>query len=71
MPLGFIDSEDGDENVMPGCWRNLLDNSLEIFDTTGDRSGRPSTIEAREVRDTLKQYFHNEGALSFQWNMTD
>ena len=71
MPPGFIDSEDCDGNVTPGSWRNLSNNSTEICDLRGDQSGRPSSTEARELRDTLKEFFYDEGAVSFQWDMTD
>ena len=36
-----------------------------------DRNVRSSTAQAREVRDELKDYFFAEGAVSFQWAMTE
>jgi hypothetical protein len=32
---------------------------------------RPSKVRAREVRDDLKDYFFEEGAIDFQWKMTE
>ena len=66
MPPGFMDSEDVNGNVTPGSWRNLVENTIVICDARGDHSDRPSSIQAREVRDTMKEYFYDEGAVSFQ-----
>ena len=71
VPLGFIDSEDCDGNVTPGSWRNLSHNSTGIHDLRDDQSGRPSPTETREVQKNLKRVFYNEGAIIFQWDMTD
>lgn len=70
-PPGFIDSEDVHGNVTPGSWRCLVDNATEICDLRGDQTMRPSSTQAREVRDNLKEFFYDEGAVDFQWNMTE
>lgn len=57
-PQGFLDTEDDAGNVIPGKWRP-------------DPSSCPSTARAREVRDNLTKYLFGEGAVSFQWAMTD
>ncbi|XP_068687857.1 putative nuclease HARBI1 [Montipora foliosa] len=66
---GSIDNEDEFGNVVPGSWRNQIDSD-DICDLRSDPSARSSTLQAREVRDDLKDYFFEEGAISFQWAMT-
>lgn len=70
-PPGFMDTEDNQGNVRPGTWRNLLDCSNATANTRLAPDGRPSTIQAREVREILKEYFFTENALDFQWAMTE
>ena len=41
-----------------------------ICDLRSDPSAHSSTVQAREVRDDLKNYFFEEGAISFQWAIT-
>ena len=67
---GFIDAEDEEGNLIPGTWRNVTNNQ-DMCDLVGDRSERPSTRDARSIRDTLKDYFFHEGAVEFQWKMTE
>lgn len=66
---GSIDNEDEFGNVVPGSWRNQR-GSDDICDLRSDPSAHSSTVQAREVRDDLKNYFFEEGAISFQWAMT-
>lgn len=68
-PPGFLNTEDAVGNVRPGDWRNLVDDSVRH--TGRDPCTRSSTLQAREVRNVLKEYFFSEGAVSFQWAMTD
>ena len=67
---GFMDSENSNGNVVPGLWRNLIDNQ-EICTLTSNQSERPSSLNARDIRNTLKEYFYDEGAVDFQWQMTN
>ena len=32
------------------------------------RSGNNASLEAKEIRETFKEYFFNEGAVPWQWN---
>ncbi|XP_028394515.1 protein ANTAGONIST OF LIKE HETEROCHROMATIN PROTEIN 1-like [Dendronephthya gigantea] len=69
-PSGFMDIDDGSGNTTPGSWRSLINDSplSNLARTPRERS---STLQARQVRDTLKEYFFNEGAIDFQWKMTE
>jgi hypothetical protein len=69
-PPGMIDSEDEHGNLVFGSWRALT-NTQDIFDLRGGASRHPSTLYAREIRDNLKEYFYDEGAVEFQWKMVD
>lgn len=71
VPPGFMDTQDSDGNVTTGSWINLVNDPGNVCDLRGYRGGRPSSILAREVRDTLKEYLYDEGAKRFQWSMTD
>ena len=68
-PVGTIDTENEDGNVVPGLWRTFMDNDV-VCDMQADHTTRPSTIQAREIRNDLKDYFFEEGAIPFQWSMT-
>lgn len=70
-PPGFLDSEDDLGSVTPGRWRNLVENASAICDMRPAPSGRSSTLQAREVREILKEYFFSEGAVDFQWAMKE
>lgn len=70
-PPGFIDTEDEIGNVRQGVWRNLVEDSSSLGHLRRDQSTRPSTLQAREVRNLLKDYFFSEGAVDFQWAMTE
>ena len=69
-PPGFMDTEDSNANVVQGSWRNSIDNQ-QICTLRADPSLRPSTSNAREIRDNLKEYFYDEGAVEFQWKMIE
>ena len=68
-PSGFTDSDDGLGNITLGSWRNL--NNSPLNDLERNHCHRPSTLQARQVRDILKEYFFDEGAVKFQWKMTE
>jgi len=68
-PPGCRDTEDDFGNVTPGNWRHEID--VDVCDLRSDSTTRPSTAQAREVKDDLKDYFFEEGALDFQWKMIE
>ena len=70
-PPGFLDSENEVGTVTPGGWRDLIDNTTAVTDSRPAPGGRPSSQQAREVRELLKEYFFSEGAVDFQWARTE
>ena len=70
-PPGFLDIEDEHGNVRPGGWRNILDESSVGTNSTISPNVRSSTVQAKEIREILKEYFFSEGAVDFQWMMTE
>jgi hypothetical protein len=69
IPSGYMDSEDEVGNMKPGNWRDEVDGN--VCNMRNNPSVRPSTVQAREIRDDLKDYFFEEGAIEFQWTMTE
>ena len=54
-------------DVIPGDWRkNQPTDSLHALQVPA--TGHNATIDAKRVRETLKDYFFNEGAVEWQWN---
>ena len=70
-PPGFLDMEDEHGNVRPGSWRNLLGDSSVGSNSTLSPNIRSSTVRAKEIREILKEYFFSDGAVDFQWMMTE
>ena len=69
-PPGMMDSEDEQAHLVPGFWRRLTDTQ-DLCHFRGDAGSRASTLYAREIRDNLKEYFYDEGAVDFQWQMVE
>lgn len=67
MPRGSVDEEDIDNRTfIPGTWRNEITNfPKSITRTAGNHTSRC----ARQLRDTLCQYFMTEGAVPWQEQM--
>ena len=63
-----MDQEDELGNVTPGRWRNAIE---EVCNIRNDPGMRPSTTNAREIRDDIKDHFFEEGSVDFQWKMTE
>ena len=61
---GCMDNEDQFGNATPGYWRSQIGG--EVCDLRSDQSATPSTTQAREVHDNLKDYSFQEGAVCFQ-----
>ena len=64
-PHGFVDIQTGDGEIRAGEWRSIKvdHNALEPLDML--RGGR-SKLEARQVREKLKEYFNTTNILSWQ-----
>ena len=63
-----MDQEDEFGNLTPGRWRNTVEDVCSMRNNPGVR---PSTTQAREIRDDVKDYFFEEGSVEFQWKMTE
>ena len=63
FPIGLIDSEDGNGNIVPGTWREKQMIPLQVPSTEHN-----STTNAKRVREALKDYFMSEGAVEWQWD---
>ena len=65
-PPGLTDTVDVNGDVIPGLWRNSppTESFLQLQTSS---SGHNSTNRAKYVRELFKDYFCNEGALSWQW----
>ena len=68
-PAGYFDDEDENGDLLLDAWRMEVDSATN--DLCSHPSSRPSTVQARDVRDDMKDYFFQEGAVQFQWKMTE
>ena len=67
-PTELLDSEDGNGNVIHGRWRQ--DSTTESFlPLVVPSTGHNASNEAKLVREIFKEYFFNEGAVDWQWNL--
>ena len=65
-PAGFTNTEDVEENVFPGQWRQQTQDDTGITDKASTESNRGSW-EAVSVQDTFMKYFlTKEGEVSWQ-----
>ncbi|MAG86147.1 MAG: hypothetical protein CMB97_01895, partial [Flavobacteriaceae bacterium] len=67
---GLLDTEDSNGSVVPGAWRNLIENQ-DVCTLTSNPSDRSSSLSARDVSNSLKEFFYDEGAIDFQWQMIE
>lgn len=64
MPPGSVDREiSGTAEIIPGQWRQEI-GELRNIEPYG---GRRSTAMSKKIRDHLKHYFNNEGAVAWQY----
>lgn len=64
-PVGLPDRED-DGHLIPGSW--CLESSADGFAPLAVPStGHNASLDAKSVRETLKDYFFNEGSVDWQW----
>ena len=53
----------------PGQWRNDVQaTSMTPLDMP--RSGHNASAKAKQIRETFKDYFNNEGSVSWQWDIS-
>ena len=66
-PVGLVDQEQ-DGQIIPGIWRQ--ESPAEAFSPLNVPStGHNASTDAKSVRETLKEYFFNEGSVDWQWDM--
>ena len=67
-PQGLLDTELRSGEVTNGLWRQES-TSESFLPPSVPITGHNATNDAKLVRDTFKDYFVNEGAVEWQWNM--
>lgn len=60
----LIDTEQNDGTLLAGTWRDAASQLTSV----GQTSSNTHTRNAAEIREQFKQYFNEEGAISWQWN---
>lgn len=66
-PPNYIDYEDNCGNIIPGRWRADIANDSSIANAPPISFGSNNAArEAFNLRDKLKNYFLNEGAIELQ-----
>lgn len=66
-PAGLVDS-DNHGIITPGSWRQEAPGS-SLQPLQVPPNGHKASTKAKEVRDTFKEYFFNEGAVDWQWDL--
>ena len=67
-PHGLLDTEFRDGELTNGLWRQ--DGTSESFlSLSVPATGHNVANDAKMIRDTFKDYFVNEGAVEWQWDM--
>ena len=67
-PVGFTDTKRKDGMVIPGNWRKNLPTE-SFLSLNVSLSGHNATMNAKQIRESFKDYFCNEGAVEWQWDM--
>ena len=62
----YVSKEDG--SIINGTWRDE-NPTLPLRGLRRTKSGHRASNSAKDVRDILTDYFFNEGAVPWQWNM--
>ena len=66
-PVGLVNQEQ-DGQVIPGILRQQ--SPAEAFSPLNVPStGHNASMDAKSVRETIKEYFFNEGSVDWQWDM--
>lgn len=69
-PEGFVDREDADGIIRPGDWRKQI-NNVPTNNPKKKIGSNNSSQSAFALRDTLMDYFMNEGAIDRQNKITE
>ena len=65
-PPSLVDTNSRTGDLIPGQWRNEPPTQ-SFFPQCSSQYGNNITRTAKETRDTLTDYFCNEGAVPWQW----
>ena len=65
-PAGLADSENKDGTFAEGSWRRTAAGE-SMFPLRNQKSGHNPCKTAKQIRDTFKDYFCNEGSVPWQW----
>ena len=67
-PPAFVDSEDSSGNIIPGRWRQEIDETCSTFNAhkKPKLGSNNSSKRAFQLRDCLNNYFLNEGVTQLQ-----
>lgn len=63
IPRGYVDIENENGTITAGLWRNEI-NDNNLFSL--QRVPRPTGLDAKAVQQEFKEYFCNEGEVSWQ-----
>ena len=66
-PTGLADTETTSGDIHPGFWRRDPP-STSVLPIEVPSTGHNACTSAKHVRETLKDYFFNEGAVEWQWD---
>lgn len=61
-----VDVEDANHNIIPGDWRQYVDQRAQ---NEGPGNRRVATLNGRQQRDYLQEYFNGVGAVDWQNDM--
>ena len=67
MPAGFVDSEDGNGDIISGDCRRMSDGASALLSVARNRAHNRSSSNSYRVRDNFNKYFNSkEGSLPWQ-----
>ena len=64
-PSGFVDVEDGNGNIKLGEWRSQVAENSALINLRNVRGSRPKE-DATKMREDLRYYLNNDGAVDWQ-----
>ena len=68
-PNSFVD-QDGPDGLVPGEWRRHIDDITGLANIRRAGSNNHSR-NACQIRNRFKEYFCNEGAKDWQWDIVN
>ena len=68
-PTGLIDREDRRGKIIDGNWRQDMQPTESFLPLLVPSKGHNVSNDAKNIRDTFKDYFCHEGAVDWQWGL--